>query len=106
MNTPKKNDEDKPRMDIVLSIRGVEHVGQVFAYGAKKYDEFNWRKGGNSESFKRRMAAAAVRHITTYLQGTKLDAESGNPHLAHAISNLLMILDLECQERTNNNDHP
>jgi hypothetical protein len=41
------------------------------------------------------MAAAAVRHITSYLQGVKSDDESGNPHLAHAISNLLMILDLE-----------
>lgn len=95
LNAPVKFDDNKPRMDLVLGIRGIEHVGQVFTHGAKKYGDLNWRKGGNDLAFKGRMLAACLRHLIKHARGVKIDEESGLPHVAHAISNLLMILDLE-----------
>ena len=92
----KKFDDGKPRMDIVLGINGLDLVGQVFTHGAKKYGDFNWRRG--DLAFRGRMLAACMRHLMRYATGEKLDKESGLPHLAHAISNLLMILDLESKQ--------
>ena len=59
----------------------------VWAYGAKKYAPWNWTKGMPwSIPF-----ACAMRHLTAWQMGEELDAESGLPHLAHAMCNLRML---------------
>lgn len=91
----KKDDSDKSRLDILLGCRGIDEVGHVFAFGAKKYEQYNWRKSGNDDSYKRRLVGAALRHLFAYLTGNRTDAETGKSHLAHAIADLAMVIDLE-----------
>lgn len=91
----KKDDNGKPRFDILFSIRGLSSVCDVFAHGASKYDDFNWRKAGNDSSYKLKLLAASLRHIYKHMAGQRLDPETGKPHLAHAVCDLLMVLDIQ-----------
>lgn len=63
-------------------------VAEVLTFGAAKYGDRNWEKGIKVE----RLFAATMRHITAVANGQELDPESGLPHLAHAVTNLLMWL--------------
>lgn len=84
-----KHDEDKPRW-VLLPWRQVEHVVKVLNYGAKKYPSAdNWKRVPNAEN---RYFDAAVRHITAHWSGERFDAESGLPHLAHAVCCLLFLM--------------
>ncbi|KKW09801.1 MAG: hypothetical protein UY48_C0053G0003 [Candidatus Gottesmanbacteria bacterium GW2011_GWB1_49_7] len=67
----------------------LKSVSAVFAYGAKKYAAYNYKKGARfSESY-----ACARRHMTAWFNGEDVDAESGQHHLAHAAWNILRLLD-------------
>tara|TARA_R110002153_G_scaffold268471_1_gene433240 strand:+ start:1608 stop:1892 length:285 start_codon:yes stop_codon:yes gene_type:complete len=81
-----KFDDDKP--DYSLMPFGVlDEVVRVLTYGANKYDRFNWE---HIEDY--RYQAAAMRHISSYMQGEIVDSESGREHLAHAICNLIFLM--------------
>ena len=65
----------------------IEDTARVLAYGKQKYAAWNWAKG---------MAwsiplACALRHLAAMQRGEVNDPESGLPHLAHALCNLLML---------------
>ena len=66
----------------------LEQVAKVFNYGAKKYTKFNYN--GGMEYL--RYYDAALRHMQAWVRGEDID-ESGNPHIAHAISSLMMLLE-------------
>jgi len=87
----KKYDQDKMRYDLV-PFRGLDEVVRVLTYGAQKYSPDNWRKVERAEE---RYPAAALRHISAYLQGEPYDPETGISHLAHAVCSLLFVLTLE-----------
>jgi hypothetical protein len=80
-------DEGKPPLAL-LPPAMVIGVAQVMAYGAKKYDLHNWRKGSTVNTF----LGSALRHIVAYLDGENLDPESGVAHLAHAATNIGFVL--------------
>lgn len=84
-----KYDSEKPRWDL-LPIEPIEQVVGVLTYGAKKYDDENWRKVANQRS---RYYAAALRHIVAWWKGEKLDPESGYHHLAHAMCCLIFLME-------------
>lgn len=65
-------------------------LANVMALGAKKYGPFNWR-----EKTVRRTVylEAALRHIYTVLDGEDLDPESREPHEAHAMACMAILLD-------------
>lgn len=65
-------------------------VAEVFGLAAEegKYERNNWTRGGIPVSSS---VDAALRHITQFNCGETLD-DSGKPHLAHAIANLMMAL--------------
>ena len=86
-----KYDNDKLRWDL-LPMAPVEEVVKVLTYGAKKYDDENWRKVDNQRS---RYYAAAMRHIVAWWQGEKRDPERGYHHLAHAICCLIFLIEGE-----------
>jgi len=83
----RKFDGDKPRWDL-LPWREVEQVVEVLTLGAVKYEDDNWKKVGP----KTRYVAATFRHVIARIKGEVIDTESGKPHLACAICNLLFLL--------------
>ena len=73
---------------VYLPMPALHHIAQAFEFGAKKYSADNWR-GGISY---RRVGAAALRHIFSWLRGEDTDPESGLSHLAHAGACVLFAL--------------
>ncbi|MFG0245700.1 MAG: dATP/dGTP diphosphohydrolase domain-containing protein [Phycisphaerales bacterium JB052] len=84
-----KHDQGKPMVDLIPPQPLLE-VAQVFTYGAKKYSAGNWTKAPSI----RRYMAATMRHILAFMSGENTDPESGLPHLAHAATNLMIIMAL------------
>jgi len=76
--TGKKNDNEKPRMDL-LDAAFLEGVAEVLSFGARKYAAHNWR-GGIHYS---RLIAGIYRHLGAINRGEDIDPESGKPHVYH-----------------------
>lgn len=68
-------------------------VGEVLAYGAKKYSARNWEHG----IMYSRVYGAATRHLMTFLAGEAMDPETRLPHLAHAACCLMFLLTFEAR---------
>lgn len=94
-----KNDEGKPPLHL-LDRYALIQVANVLGHGAAKYEEepgtgVNWRKGYRYT----RLISAALRHIHAYNDGEDNDPSSGLPHIAHAMSQLMFLLNMA-------NEHP
>jgi hypothetical protein len=71
----------------------IEIVVKILTYGAEnKYSPFNWQKVDN---WQEEYFSATMRHLSKWRGGIRTDSETGFPHLAHAICNLLFMLWLE-----------
>lgn len=68
----------------------IAYMGMALKDGAKKYGPYNWRTT-NVEVMT--YLGAALRHIGAYIDGEDTDPESGNPHLAHALASLAILVD-------------
>lgn len=66
-------------------------VAEVFAYGAEKYAPNNWRQGEEFPSTSRVMGSI-MRHLFSYNYGEDKDPESGINHLAHAATQIAILL--------------
>lgn len=86
----RKADQDKIPMEL-LPTPALEEIARVLAFGAQKYDRWNWR-GGIAYS---RVIGAALRHIFSWLNGEDKDPETGLSHLAHAGCCILFLLTYE-----------
>lgn len=84
-----KHDEDKTKYEL-LPPEALEEVAQVFTYGAKKYEAFNYRK----DLAWSRIFGASMRHMWAWWRGEELDPETKKHHLAHAACCILMLLDV------------
>jgi len=89
-NTAVKFDGDKIRMEL-LPTHALEEIGKVMTFGAKKYDDENWR-GGMSW---KRLVGAALRHLFAWSSGENTDPESGLSHLSHAACCLAFLITYE-----------
>ena len=70
-----------------IPLFALDGVAQVLMYGEKKYKKGNWAKGmAWSIPFD-----CALRHLSAWQAGEELDAESGQPHLDHALANLIFL---------------
>jgi hypothetical protein len=96
--TGTKHDEGKPRLELVPR-EGIEEIAKVFAFGAEKYGENNYRGGINYS----RLVGAALRHVYAFMSGEDKDPETGLSHMAHAGCCCLMLLQME-QERDDCDD--
>ena len=65
----------------------IEGIAHVLAFGAKKYDEHNWRLGMKWS----RMYSAAMRHLMAFWQGEDIDEETNLSHLYHAACCLMFL---------------
>ena len=70
----------------------INKVVQVLEHGASKYTAENWQHVPNATQ---RYYDATLRHIDAWWQGEVLDGETGLPHLAHAVTNLLFLIWIE-----------
>ena len=62
-------------------------VGEVMAFGAKKYAPNNWRKGIHTM----RLCGSVLRHVYAWMMREDRDPESKLSHLAHAGASLMML---------------
>ncbi|WP_462385244.1 dATP/dGTP diphosphohydrolase domain-containing protein [Intestinibacillus massiliensis] len=85
-----KNDHGKPRPTLV-PLEAIWALTAVRQYGVQKYhDPENWRKVEPQ-----RYRDACYRHWLKYLDGERLDEDSGLPHLWHVLCNLAFLVALE-----------
>lgn len=79
----------KPVQYSLMPWNALDHVALVLHYGSQKYSAHNWRRGFDwSLAFD-----AAMRHLKAFWEkGENLDPEDNEPHLAHAIVDLLFLL--------------
>ena len=84
-----KFDAGKARWDL-LPFAALNQVAQVMTFGAGKYGDRNYEKGMKWG----RLLGAALRHLSKWARGMRMDDESGLPHLAHAAACCLMLLAL------------
>lgn len=89
-NSGKKNDAEKPRMDLISPV-AIEELAKVLTFGAKKYAAHNWRNG----IVYSRLIAAMMRHVNAYNAGETNDPETGLSHMAHAMCEAMFLLEFE-----------
>jgi len=71
----------------LIPMHLLEDTAKVFMFGEKKYARNNWMKGMKwTVPF-----ACLMRHMFAWFRGEEVDSDSGLPHLAHALCNLLML---------------
>jgi hypothetical protein len=70
-------------------------VGEVMRLGIQKYGLTNWRHEPISASV---YYNAAMRHIMSWWDGEDKDFESRQPHLAHAVACLLILMDAKISD--------
>ena len=89
-----KYDEDKPKFSLMKPDALMEMVA-VLTYGAKKYSPDNWK---HLENARQRYFDAANRHLWQWYGGEERDPESGLHHLAHAMSSLMFLIQMDMDE--------
>ncbi len=90
-----KDDTDKDRWDL-LPLGPIRWVVRVLMFGSRRYGDWDWVE---LEKPKERYYSACMRHLSAWYEGEKTDKDSGLPHLAHAICNLVFMLALEHESR-------
>lgn len=90
-----KLDEGKVEYRL-LPVQALKSVAEVLTFGAVKYAPHSWRR---VETY--RLLDATYRHLETVRGGELIDTESGLPHLAHAITNLMFILESQLEGLVN-----
>ena len=83
-----KADDGKVDWSLV-PFEALEGMVQVLQFGAKKYDSWNWTKGGGFVWM--RVFASCMRHLFAWSRGEDNDPESGMSHISHAQCNLLFL---------------
>lgn len=87
-----KADSGKPRLSILWDQGlALASVARVLWFGATKYSRKNWANVPDAE----RYTDAALRHIAAHVNGEITDPESGEPHLSHAATSLLFVIELQ-----------
>ena len=94
-----KDDERKPRTDLYPPGSLLE-IARVLGHGADKYCDNGYREVPDAT---RRYTAAALRHVLAFMQGERVDPESGLHHLAHAACSLMFVIEMngDCKDFTN-----
>lgn len=90
--TALRYNEGKVQYSYVLELpKSMSELCRVFEAGAKKYSPGNWKKGGKP---KEEYFDSHMRHVMAYWNGERNDPECGTHHLAHAVWNLLVYLEV------------
>jgi beta-galactosidase GanA len=82
-----KHDQEKLDWTLV-SLDELAPFVRVLMHGAKKYSPDNWRRVEPAT----RYFAAAIRHLQAWQAGERIDPESNEPHLAHALASIYFLM--------------
>ena len=85
-----KFDATKVRVDL-LPIEPMMQIANVFGFGAKKYFANSYRQG--ETVVWSRTYGSIMRHMMAFWSGEDKDPESGLPHLAHAGTQLFILME-------------
>jgi hypothetical protein len=85
-----KYDDDKPPVALIPPECIIE-IAKVLNMGAKKYGPWNWRDDLSNTTFSRTYSSIQ-RHLNAYWQGEDDDPESGLSHLAHAATQIMILM--------------
>lgn len=85
-----KYDTGKMRLDLVPAS-GIFAAADVFGYGAQKYYANSWRTGKMVDWS--RTYGSIQRHLLSFWSGENTDPESGKPHLSHAVTQLMILIE-------------
>jgi hypothetical protein len=85
-----KYDNGKAPMALIPP-EALKDIAEVFGFGAAKYGTNNWRDDGDITPWLRTYSSTQ-RHLNAWLSGEDNDPESGMPHLAHAATQLMILL--------------
>lgn len=91
--------EQKPKLSSTPTAP-LQALGAVMESGAAKYGRFNWREKTVSSTV---YYDAALRHLMAWFDGEDTDPESGQPHLAHVMACVCILLDASAHGRLNDN---
>ena len=86
-----KFDTVKPKLSLIPH-NAIWGIGEALTYGAKKYADFNYKRGDGLDWS--RVFSANMRHLTQWNGGEDIDPESGLNHLKHAGACTVMLIDL------------
>lgn len=87
-----KFDTGKTMYDLIPP-KSLALLAEILTEGAEKYGANNWRKCKDLSRYRN----ALMRHYESYRQREFLDHESGKPHLAHCLCNIMFLLELELE---------
>lgn len=76
--------QGKPQWSLV-DFKSLEPLVRVLEFGALKYERENWKKG----HVKSELLDSAMRHMAAMIDGEEIDPESGLPHSAHIMCNMM-----------------
>jgi hypothetical protein len=86
-----KADTGKPAGFAMIPFDAIAELADVYTYGAEKYQRDSWR---NVPGAVDRYYDALQRHLGAWTKGEERDPESGRRHLAHALWNVVAVLEL------------
>jgi hypothetical protein len=78
------------------SWAGLRWVVKILGFGAGKYGRNNWMQLENAQV---RYTNACLRHYAAYQSGEIHDPETGMPHLAHCLCNLVFLIHFAREEK-------
>lgn len=84
-----KFDKGKPKIHLVPPA-AIRAIAEVFTFGAEKYGEHNWRQDRDKFPYSRHISSIQ-RHLLDFQDGIDNDDESGLSHLAHAMTQLMIL---------------
>ena len=93
-----KFDNEKVKLQLIPP-EAIEQIGKCFTFGSGKYGDYNWMKGIQFN----RLIGSYKRHLLEFELGSDIDLESKLPHLAHAATNILMLM-WYCEHRKDFDD--
>lgn len=107
MNNDQKYKADAGKSNPALLEKGFPYalafIRATLDYGAQKYEEHSWRTV--EDGFNRYDKAARRHRVARDMdQFLSTDAESGLPHIAHELFNLMAQIELHLQESGYNSD--
>ena len=96
-----KHDGGKSRMDLIPP-KVLLALGDLYALGAKKYDDRNWENGLQYS----RLYGAMQRHANQWWAGEEYAEDDGQHHLTSVIWNAIALLHFVLEKQGNLDDRP